>query len=275
MENGKLRIGLIGTGEMGSGIGGHLVRGGAEVLTSLRGRSPASAERVYGAGITVVDDLEDVARACSIVLSILPPDRAAGVARDFADAYRRGGVPRLLYADCNAIAPATAHRVGEIVTAAGMRYVDASIIGMAPRPGRSGPHVYACGPDVDEFAGLAAYGLEVRPLDGPLGAASTLKMCYAGITKAWTGIGAAMFERAYSTGVGEALTKEFGEHQQALNGWLTRQMEHMPPKAYRWIGEMREIEAFCASDPSQAEVYAGLAGIYVKIAESMAAKGPV
>lgn len=69
-----MKIGLIGAGEMGTGIGGWLVAHGADVRTTLAGRSAASAERVRRAGISVVDDLAAVAR-CPIVLSIVPPTR--------------------------------------------------------------------------------------------------------------------------------------------------------------------------------------------------------
>jgi predicted dinucleotide-binding enzyme len=41
-----LRIGLIGTGEMGSAVGARLRANGVDVVTSLAGRSAASAERI-------------------------------------------------------------------------------------------------------------------------------------------------------------------------------------------------------------------------------------
>jgi 3-hydroxyisobutyrate dehydrogenase-like beta-hydroxyacid dehydrogenase len=269
-----IRIGVIGTGEMGSGVGGHLVAHGAEVYTTLAGRSAASAERVNRAGIALVDDLAALARTCPLVLSILPPDRALAVAEAFVEA-RGGAGGRTLYADCNAIAPSTTRAVGSAIAAAGMRYVDASIIGAAPRMDREGPHIYACGAaaDVAEFAGLNAFGLEIRPLEGPIGVASALKMCYAGMTKAYIGIGAAMFDHAERAGVGPALKREFGEHQVALNEWLGRMIPTMYPKAYRWIGEMREIGTFNEDEPGLGALYEGLAEYYTAIAEMMATKG--
>ena len=257
---------------MGSGVGGHLVAHGAEVWTTLAGRSAASAERIRKAGIVPVEDLAAIARGCPVVLSIVPPDRALSVAQAFAGAYRDGGTPGLLYADCNAVAPETTKRVGAAIAAAGMRYVDASIIGAAPQMGRSGPHIYASGPDAAELAELNAFGLEVRPLDGPIGHASALKMSYAGITKAYTGIAAAMFAAAERSGVGPALQREFEEHQQALTGWLARQLPQIEPKAYRWIGEMREIGTFCAGEPV-AQIYEGMAQYYEGVAAKQAAKG--
>jgi hypothetical protein len=47
----------------------------------------------------------------------------------------------------------------------------------------------------------------------------------------------------------------------------------MYPKAYRWIGEMREIGAFNADEPGLGSLYEGLAEYYTSIAELMATKG--
>jgi 3-hydroxyisobutyrate dehydrogenase-like beta-hydroxyacid dehydrogenase len=266
------RIGLIGAGEMGSGIGGWLAAHDVDVRTTLKGRSAASAERIASAGIGVVEDLAAIARSCPLVLSIVPPDQALGVAEEFAAAYRAGDEPPL-FVDCNAVAPETTHKIAAAVGAAGIRFVDAGIIGGAPREGYDGPHVYACGAGVAEFAQLRAHALDVRPLDGPIGTASALKMCYGGLTKGITGIGSAMFACAELGGVSEALEKEFSTSQPALFAWLTRQIPTMYPKAYRWDGEMREIASFGSPEPGVATMYTGLAERYKAIGEAQAAKG--
>jgi 3-hydroxyisobutyrate dehydrogenase-like beta-hydroxyacid dehydrogenase len=265
------RIGLIGTGEMGSGVGGRLVERGAVVVTSLEGRSAASAERVHRAGITVVPDLATIARTCPIVLSIVPPDRAVGVAEAFA-AAAAGHAPAPLFVDCNAVAPVTAKAIDAILTGAGIRFLDAGIVGSAPREGYEGPHIYASGPDAAAFEALNAFGLYVKPLAGGAGVASSLKMCYAGISKGFTGIGAAMFAAAGHAGVYDALMAEFSASQPALHGWLTRQLPTMYPKAYRWVGEMREIATFGEAEPGVPVMYEGLAQLYEAIAADVNAK---
>jgi 3-hydroxyisobutyrate dehydrogenase-like beta-hydroxyacid dehydrogenase len=268
----KLRVGLIGAGEMGSGVGGWLVAHGADVRTTLAGRSPASAERVRRAGIGTVDDLAAIARDCTVVLSIVPPDRAVSVAESFAAAYVSRSEPPV-YVDCNAVAPETAEKIGGIIAAAGLRFVDAGIIGGPPRDGYDGPNIYASGAHVAAFEILNAHGLHVRPLAGPVGVASALKMCYGGLTKGITGIGSAMFACAESGGVSEALAAEFAASQPALNAWLTRQIPAMYPKAYRWDGEMREIATFGRNEPGVATMYEGLADRYAAIAAARTAKG--
>jgi L-threonate 2-dehydrogenase len=264
-------IGLIGAGEMGSGIGGWLVSHGADVRTTLAGRSAASAERVRRAGIGAVDDLAAVAR-CPLILSIVPPDRALAVAEGFVAAYVARPEPPV-YVDCNAIAPETARAVAAVITAAGIRFVDAGIIGGTPREGYDGPHIYACGPDVAPFAALDAHDLHVRVLEGPIGVASGLKMCYGGLTKGITGIGSAMFACAENSGLSAALEAEFSTSQPALFAWLTRQIPTMYPKAYRWDGEMREIATFGRDEAGVAKMYEGLADRYAAIGAAQTAKG--
>lgn len=269
-----LRIGLIGAGEMGSGIGGWLVAHGVDVRTTLEGRSAASAERIARAGIGVEDDLAALARSCAMVLSIVPPDQALSVAQGFAAAYP-DATRSPLFIDCNAVAPETARAISGVITAAGIRFVDAGIVGGTPCEGSDGPHVYACGTDVAEFERLTAYGLTVCPLDGPIGTASALKMCYGGLTKGITGIGSAMFACAEYGGVSEALEKEFSTSQPALYAWLTRQIPTMYSKAYRWDGEMREIAKFGSPEPGVATMYNGLAERYAAIGIAQAVRGKV
>ncbi len=66
------------------------------------------------------------------------------------------------------------------------------------------------------FARLNDYGLIVRVLEGPLTAASALKMSYAGITKGFTALGAAMMLAASRGGSAEALKAELAESRPDL-----------------------------------------------------------
>jgi 3-hydroxyisobutyrate dehydrogenase-like beta-hydroxyacid dehydrogenase len=267
------RIGLIGTGEMGSGVGGWLVKHGAVVVTSLEGRSAASAARIASAGVTVVDGMAEIANTCAITLSIVPPDRALGVAGAFVAAYTpRAASP--LFVDCNAIAPGTAETIGGVITAGGVRFLDAGIIGTAPSDGYDGPKIYASGPDVAEFEHLNAFGLQVKPMPGGIGVASALKMSYAGISKGVTGIGEAMFASAERAGVHDALMAELASSQSAIYAFLLRQLPKMPAKAYRWVAEMREIGTFASATPGAEPMYEGLAQLYAAIAAERSAKGP-
>jgi putative dehydrogenase len=107
-------------------------------------------------------------------------------------------------------------------------------------------------------------------LAGPLAAASALKMSYAGITKGTQALGAAMMLAAMRAGSAEALFAELEWSQPAVFAFLKRQLSIMPPKAYRWIAEMREIAGFVGEDPAARELYAGAAHFYQRIAADFA-----
>lgn len=260
-------IAIIAQGAMGAGIARRLTAHGLRVLTSLEGRSAASAARAAAAGMEAVAP-EALAQA-DMLLSVLPPSEALALAERCAPLLRPGQV----YADCNAISPAMAGRIGAVLAPTGCAYVDAGIIGGPPREDGYTPKLYASGPHATRLAALEAHGLKVPVLDGPIGAASALKMSYAGITKGLTAIGSAMVLAADRAGAAAALHAELSESQSALMPWLGRFIPSMFDKAYRWVGEMEEIADFLGEDRGEQAIYQGAAALYTRLAEDHAGGG--
>jgi 3-hydroxyisobutyrate dehydrogenase-like beta-hydroxyacid dehydrogenase len=258
-----LRIGLIGTGEMGSAVGARLRANGAEVVTSLAGRSAASAARIARAGVSVASGDDEVVAGSSFVLSIVPPGEAIAVAERFAPALARMN-GRTTFVDCNAIAPETMATVASIVS--GAPCIDVGIIGGPPRDGYT-PTFYASGPDASGLLALADAGLTIHVLEGDVGRASAFKMCYAGISKGFTAIGSAMRAAAAAHGLSAELEAELAASQPALKAWLDRQLPAMPPKAYRWVAEMHEIGR-SAGDPVTRAMYDAFADLYADVART-------
>jgi L-threonate 2-dehydrogenase len=114
---------------------------------------------------------------------------------------------------------------------------------------------------------LNDYGLDVRVLDGGVGAASAMKMSYAGITKGFTALGTVMMLAASRAGTAEALHRELAATQPQLLAWLTRQVPNMYSKAYRWVAEMEEIAGFVGEDAAGHRIFSGAANLYERIAE--------
>lgn len=52
--------------------------------------------------------------------------------------------------------------------------------------------------------------------------------------------------------------------------WFQRQLPHMPPRAYRWVGEMHEVAGFVGEDPAARELYESAAHFYQGVAEDFA-----
>ncbi len=262
---------VIAAGEMGSGIGRRLTERGARVLTSLEGRGPASAARARDAGMVAVGDADLVAQA-TVILSVVPPGQAIALAERLKPALARA-TQNPIYIDCNAVAPQTAEQIGAVLAGTNCRYVDGGIIG-GPPAGTYSPNLYVAGEAAPEALRLARYGLNIRVVDGPIGAASALKMSYAGITKGFTAIGTAMMLGAARAGCADALRRELFESQPQLATWLTRQVPRMFPKAYRWIAEMEEIAQFLGKDEASRDMYTGIAQLYERMAAGAAKTEP-
>jgi 3-hydroxyisobutyrate dehydrogenase-like beta-hydroxyacid dehydrogenase len=258
-------VGILSPGEMGSGVGTVLHQHGLRVLTCLAGRGPESRDRAAKAGFEDVADLESLVRACDVLLSILPPAVAGAVADQVAAAVTAMKC-ELLYVDCNAIAPNTARGIFRTVTAAGARFADAGIIG--PPPTRPGNRIFTSGPGAIEFAvALGGFGLDIRVLDGDVGQASGLKMCYAAMTKGVQALGAELLVAARLLGVDDTLLAEQSEGGDVANvrRFVERALPTMPPKAYRWIGEMEEI-ARCFEDLGlPGRLMLGAADVYTNV----------
>ena len=266
-------IGVIAQGTMGSAVGRRLRENGAEVRTLLSGRSPASAERARAAGMVAATDARGLLEGADFFLSILPPGEAEPLARRLAPTLEALDT-KPVYLDCNAVSPQTAIRIGEIIASTGAHFVDAGIIGGPPRPGYKGPSIYASGEHVREALPLRDWGIDLRAIDGPIGAASGVKMSYAGITKGTTAIAAAMLLGAARFGCAEALIAELADSQPQMLARMRTGIPGMYDKAYRWVAEMEEISDFLEKNPPSHDMYAGIARLYDFLAAAHAETQP-
>jgi len=265
-------IGVIAMGEMGSATARRLHERGATVITQLAGRSAASAARAEKAGAVPVATDDEFAAQSDFILSIVPPGDAVALAQRLAPALKRAN-RKAVYVDCNAVSPQTAERIGAALKGTGCIYVDAGIVG--PPPGATTRTIfYASGEGAKAFERLANYGLTIRLMDGPVGAASAMKLSYAGITKGCTAISAAMMLGSTRGGTSDALLQELSESQPMLLNWMRGFVSRMPPKAYRWVAEMEEIAQFQADDPAARDMYLGIARFYQQIAAALEAPKP-
>jgi len=260
-------VAIIAPGNMGSSVAQRLSEHNVTVLTTLAGRSPQSAARARTVGMQDVDERQLM--EADFLLSIVPPGEALALAERLVPLLAAAN-RKPVYADCNAVSPQTMQRIADTVVRSGASFVAAGIIGPPPKPGSSNTKFYASGPAAGELARLNDYGLIVRVLEGPLTAASALKMSYAGITKGFTALGAAMILAATRGSSAEALKAELAESQPALSGFLTRQMPAMYGKAYRWVAELEEIAQFVGEDHSEHVMLEAAARLYERIAEDVA-----
>jgi 3-hydroxyisobutyrate dehydrogenase-like beta-hydroxyacid dehydrogenase len=257
-------VGIISAGEMGSGVGTVLTQHGLRVLTLLDGRGQATRERAAKAGMADAGDYDTLVRESEILLSILPPAAATALAEQVASAVRRTGA-ELLYADCNAVAPGTARTVAAIVTEAGARFADAGIIG--PPPTRPGSRIFTSGPGAGELVQLGEFGIDIKDVQGEVGKASGLKMCYAALTKGLQALGTELLTTARVLGVDDELAQQQSRDMAPVRAILDRSLSTMIPKAYRWVGEMEEIAKTFEEVGLPGATFTGAADVYRRVAE--------
>jgi 3-hydroxyisobutyrate dehydrogenase-like beta-hydroxyacid dehydrogenase len=234
-------VAILSPGDMGHAVGQLLREHELRVVTCLQGRSKRTRVLSEKAGIIDVPTLEEMVVQSQIVLSITVSEVVPEVCQSVADAIRATGAD-VLFAECNAVAPQVAQRMEPIITDAGGRFVDASIIGSPPRNGSS-PRLYASGRHAAELEDLAAFGLDVRPVGPEVGQASGIKMCYAAMTKGSSALYTQLLLAAELMGLSDYVKAEFRSSQPAILERMERGLPGVPAKARRWVSEMQEIEA--------------------------------
>ena len=175
-----MRVGFIGFGEVAYTLASRLISRGAEVVTSLEGRSPSTIERARALGVTEASE-EDV-YSCEIVISAVTPDVALEAAR------RAGRHVRGIYVDMNNISPGTVRMASSLIENGG--FVDAAIMGSVRRKGAD-VRIIASGRDAPEFMKLNMYGLNIEVRGREPGDASAIKMLRSSYTK---GVSALLWE---------------------------------------------------------------------------------
>jgi 3-hydroxyisobutyrate dehydrogenase-like beta-hydroxyacid dehydrogenase len=254
------RVGLLHPGEMGAAVGAALRAGGAHVLWASDGRSDATCSRAGAAGLDDVRTLAQLVERSATIVSVCPPHAALDLARDVA-ACRFTGT----YVDVNAVAPATAREIAGTVR----HVIDGGIIGGPPRVVGT-TRLYLSGPHADDVARLfAGSPLEAIVLDGDVGAASALKMCFAAWTKGTSALLVALRAVASAEHVDRALLEEWAISQPDLPGRSEGAARTTAAKAWRFVGEMHEIaETFAAAGlppgfhRAAAEIYDRMAGFH-------------
>lgn len=253
-------IAVMAPGEMGAAVAAAHVRAGGTALTVLAGRGAESRARAQEAGLTDCADLDALVGGCDLFLSIVPPAAAVDLAGAVAEAMRRtGAAPG--FVECNAISPAKVEAIAALFAGTGAGFVDGGIIGMPPHGGAL-PNLYVSGADCPALMKLDGIGFAIRRLGAAPGAASAMKMCYAGVTKGVNAVLMSALLTAEGFGLTEAFMTELSETQQGLFRRLEASAPRLHADAGRWAPEMREISASFASRGQPGELHEGAARLY-------------
>jgi 3-hydroxyisobutyrate dehydrogenase-like beta-hydroxyacid dehydrogenase len=245
---------------MGSGVGTVLRAHGISVFTSLEGRSARTRDLAVQAGIEDAGTITELVRSVDTIFCIVVPEFALSVANNVAAAIRETGSP-VLYVDCNAVAPATVRAAAEEILRAGGRFADIGILGGPPST-NPGSRFMTSGPGAEEVSQLRECGLNIKVMQGDIGAASGLKMCFAAMSKGLQALGVELLVAARLMGIEDDLRTEQEDSQAGPLSLLRRSMPAMTTKAHRWVSEMEEIAQTFSDLGFSPELYQSVANVY-------------
>ena len=234
-------VAIISPGEMGSGIGRVLLKGGVQPLVCLEGRSALSRLRAEESGFKELPSLDGLVQEADMVISILVPAVAEATAQLVANAMQRTGA-HPSYLECNALSPQSMERVAEMFAPTGASLIDGFVFG-APPDKDDNTWICYSGPATESMDLLAKAGLNVRSVGPRIGQASALKMLDSASRKAVTAVWTEVLTAAQAMDLYDALGELY-----AINGDKTfeeksKHLPHIAPRVRRFVGEMEEIAA--------------------------------
>jgi len=170
-------IGFIGIGNMGLPMVSNLLKAGHGVEAyDVR---PEAVEAAVKRGATAGGSAAETAARVQVVITMLPNSPHVEAAYLGPKGILEGGRPGLICIDMSTIDPGTTRRVGERLTAAGVRMLDAPVSGAVPRA-IEGTLTIMVGGEADLFGAmrpiLSAMGKNVIHV-GPLGSGEVAKIC--------------------------------------------------------------------------------------------------
>src|SRR5690242_21247712 len=118
------KIGILHPGEMGVSIAASALKNGHQVYWMSQGRGNKTRAQAEQYNLIEVDSLAEFCQTCELIFSICPPHAADEVARSVIKSGFKG-----LYLDANAISPQRAIKIGKMLEANAIQFVDGGIIG--------------------------------------------------------------------------------------------------------------------------------------------------
>lgn len=258
----KENVGILHPGQMGVSIAASAKNSGHTVYWASAGRSPETHERAKDQGFEDAGTLADLCQICSIIISVCPPAGAEDLAKEVLAQGFTG-----MYLDANAISPPRTLRIAEAMNKAGATFVDGSIIG-GPAWKPNSTWLYLSGDAAPQMAKCFEAGpLETDIVEGGIGKASALKMCFAAYSKGSTALISAIVAAAESLGVRDDLDRQWSRNGSDFAEQTAHRVRNVTAKAWRFVGEMEEISATLEDAGVPGEFHSAAADVYQRMAD--------
>jgi 3-hydroxyisobutyrate dehydrogenase-like beta-hydroxyacid dehydrogenase len=257
----KQKIGVLHPGLMGICVAATVQNSGHDVYWASEGRSHKTRERAETYKLRDAGSLAALCDTCAVLVSVCPPHAAEEVAEQVLACAFQG-----VYLDVNAISPQRTIRIGEMMRAAGVEFVDGGIIGFPVRE-RGKTWLYLSGEKAQQAAAYCSGGpLETAVVGPEIGKASALKMCYAAYTKGTTALIGAILAAAEVMGVRGELETQWSRDWPDFGRQAGERVRNVTAKAWRFAGEMAEIAATFREAGLPGEFHGAAEMIYRRIA---------
>ena len=232
------KVGILHPGEMGVSIAASAINSGYSVYWVSQNRSGKTRSRAEEHGLIDVESIFELCEICDIIICVCPPHAAEEVATLVV-----GGKFQGTYVDANAISPQRAVRIEQMMREQNIHFIDGSIIGgPAWKPGET--VLYLSGRNANVIANVFKNGpLATQIIGEEVGKASALKMCYAAYSKGTTALLSAVLATAESLGIRKELYQQWDLDDAAFSGQANRRVIGAAIKAWRFEGEMKEVES--------------------------------
>ena len=230
------KIGILHPGEMGISIAASAIQNGHQVYWMSEGRSEKTRVRAERYKLIEFGSLSQFCETCGIIISICPPHPAEEIATSVMEVGFRG-----LFLDANAISPQRAIKMGRMLEAKNIQFVDGGIIG-GPAWKPKETWLFLSGTYANKIASVFENGpLETKIIGAEIGKASALKMCYAAYSKGTTALLAAILANAESLGIRSELYELWNLDDSGFSEQVARRVTRATAKAWRFEGELLEI----------------------------------
>jgi 2-hydroxy-3-oxopropionate reductase len=120
-------IGFIGLGIMGRPMARNLLKAGHSLVVHSRSRGPV--DELVAAGAKAGTSPKDVAAQSDVLITMLPNSPDVELVALGKDGIVEGARPGLIFVDMSTISPIVSQKIGQALTAKGVRMLDAPVSG--------------------------------------------------------------------------------------------------------------------------------------------------
>src|SRR5262245_15757053 len=245
-------VGVLYCGDLGSSLSTLMRKAGLRVLTTCVGRSPNTQRRARDSGAEILPSADDVVEASDVVISLVHPDAALDVARDYAQ-RARGVRKGQVFVDANSVNLDVVAAIEKVLTDSDLDLVDATIHGGAARLEELGV-MYLSGSRAPELRDLLQGILRTRILGGRAGQAKQLKLLLAGIAKSLNALFLEIAVMAENADVLDSFLEEYQRFYPGLKAAIDRMLPTYPEHASRRVVELQGVELLAQATSSPHEM---------------------